>query len=272
MIWTNFRVFIVILMTTLWCTHFNNPSPVDCFDGVEAVQPKSFRSFETIPAPELSKTCPFVPTITSTGWKYTTDLIVNEHVTFDDGLGEVVAKLVGTGTLLDVGAGVGQLGYYLQKHQYPVKWYGFDGGENIKDFVGRTIPMRKKSGNKPWPKSFFEQNFVVPQVCWVDASSPVRWKKSYDWVLSVEVGEHIDRSKERVFIENLITPAKKGIILSWATVGQRGYQHINERSNEYIIGIMKTYGFSLDERLTNSFRNSAKTWTYLQTSLMVFRP
>lgn len=52
---------------------------------------------------------------------------------------------------------------------------------------------------------------------------------------SFEVGEHILAEFENNFIKNIADNARKGIIMSWALVGQGGYKHVNERNNDYII-------------------------------------
>ena len=41
-----------------------------------------------------------------------------------------------------------------------------------------------------------------------------------DWVLSLEVGEHIPRQYEDAFIQNLHNSNRLGMVLSWAVEGQ----------------------------------------------------
>jgi hypothetical protein len=54
----------------------------------------------------------------------------------------------------------------------------------------------------------------------------------YDWVQSFEVGEFVQQAKTTVFIENLLRHASKGVIISWAVIGQGGFYHINNKSNK----------------------------------------
>jgi cyclopropane fatty-acyl-phospholipid synthase-like methyltransferase len=103
-----------------------------------------------------------------------------------------------------------------------------------------------------------------------DLSVPFNLGKRYDWVMSLEVGEHLPKEYERVFIENLIRHAKKGIVLSWAIPGQGGYGHFNEQSNEYIKSVMTSYGWHSDETAENALRASASLWWFKNT-VMVFR-
>ena len=67
----------------------------------------------------------------------------------------------------------------------------------------------------------------------LDLSYDQKFEKKYDWVMSLEVGEHIPEEYESVFINNLHQNNTFGIILSWAVIGQGGHGHVNCRSNEY---------------------------------------
>jgi hypothetical protein len=52
------------------------------------------------------------------------------------------------------------------------------------------------------------------------------------------VAEHIPPEYESIFIENLISCNRKGIILSWAIPGQGGHGHFNEKPNDYVIDLI----------------------------------
>ena len=45
----------------------------------------------------------------------------------------------------------------------------------------------------------------------VDLSEPVILDKKYDWIISFEVGEHIPKKYEDVFIKTYIVIMKKGL-------------------------------------------------------------
>ena len=91
-----------------------------------------------------------------------------------------------------------------------------------------------------------------------------------DWVLSLEVGEHIPKEYESIFIQNLINHSKKGIVLSWATPGQPGDGHVNCQSNEYVVDIMRSHNYILDVHSTIQLRKAAELW-WFQNTIMVFR-
>ena len=75
-----------------------------------------------------------------------------------------------------------------------------------------------------------------------DLSQPLSLGRKFDWVMSLEVGEHIPRQFEHTFISNIVNHATTGIVLSWAVVGQRGTGHINTRSNAHIASGARTRG------------------------------
>ena len=61
--------------------------------------------------------------------------------------------------------------------------------------------------------------------------------------MSLEVGEHIPKEYEDIFINNLHNNNNKGIILSWAILGQGGFGHVNEQNNDYIKSKMSNLGY-----------------------------
>jgi tryptophanyl-tRNA synthetase len=54
------------------------------------------------------------------------------------------------------------------------------------------------------------------RVKYFDLTKPRYLGKTFDWVTTFEVGEHIPVQFERIFFENLIRHAREGIVISWA--------------------------------------------------------
>jgi len=104
----------------------------------------------------------------------------------------------------------------------------------------------------------------------LDLAEPIFLDKTFDWIISLEVGEHIPKEFEKTFIENIHRHNSKGIILSWATKGQPGFGHFNTQNNDYIKDLMKTYGYINDTEAENFLRSKASLWWFKNT-LMVFR-
>ena len=74
---------------------------------------------------------------------------------------------------------------------------------------------------------------------------------------------------EQCFIDNLCRYANKDLILSWAVPGQGGAGHINELSNEYIIGELAKRGFEFNKDVSDKLREaSSRKW--FKNTLMKF--
>jgi hypothetical protein len=102
-----------------------------------------------------------------------------------------------------------------------------------------------------------------------DLSEPQDFEKS-DWVMSLEVGEHIPQQWSSIFIDNLHRHNRNGIVLSWAVPGQKGHGHVNCRSNCEIEHIFSELGYVEERNLQDRFRRAAKL-AWFKRTLMVFR-
>mmetsp|Transcript_1728 Transcript_1728/g.3791 ORF Transcript_1728/g.3791 Transcript_1728/m.3791 type:complete len:339 (-) Transcript_1728:4749-5765(-) len=92
-----------------------------------------------------------------------------------------------------------------------------------------------------------------------------------DWVISLEVGEHIPSKYEGMLLRNIHRHNSKGVILSWAVLGQKGHSHINDHSNEYIVRTFVGMGYIHDIELSNRLRNGTDNYMWFTKSIMVFR-
>ena len=108
------------------------------------------------------------------------------------------------------------------------------------------------------------------RVRFLDLTLPQYGLPLYDWVMSLEVAEHIPAEFESVYIDNIVRHAKEGIVLSWARPGQGGYQHINERHFEYVVNLLDGLGFSHDKENSEKMRNSAEL-AWLRNNVNVYR-
>lgn len=131
----------------------------------------------------------------------------------DAGVAPSVFDLLAGGSVLDVGAGSGQYGRYLISRDAsyagpatagsldarpPRKYEGVDGTLNVEALT---------------------DGFVR----WADLTLPYALDDGpADWVLSLEVGEHIPAQFESVFLDTLNRNNRCGVLLSWAVPGQRG--------------------------------------------------
>ena len=88
--------------------------------------------------------------------------------------------------------------------------------------------------------------------------------------MSLEVGEHLPKKYENIFIKNLHDNNKYGIILSWAIKGQPGHGHINCQNNDYIKKIFTDLGYINDVDAEKELRRKSSLWWFKKT-IMVFR-
>jgi hypothetical protein len=104
----------------------------------------------------------------------------------------------------------------------------------------------------------------------LDLAVPFKFKKPYDWIMSLEVAEHLPKQFEDIYIQNLHNNNQSGIVLSWALEGQQGWGHYNERNNDYVKAKMTKLGYTNDVAAEEILRKSAAIGWFRNT-LMVFR-
>lgn len=151
-------------------------------------------------------------------------------------------------TVLDAGCGTGFYSQYLSKGM-GIGTLAVDGNPNtfqLTDGLGRTVDL-----SKPQDLGLF------------------------DWVLCLEVGEHIPLEYEKIFLENLDRHNNCGIVLSWAIRGQGGDGHVNCLDNWEVIEKVERLGYQMDMESTVKLRQSCaeypNTGWWFRNTLMVFR-
>jgi len=111
---------------------------------------------------------------------------------------------------------------------------------------------------------------TYPQIQKVDLSKKLNVKVTYDLVQCLEVGEHIPKEHEQIFLDNVTNICSDNLVLSWALPGQGGQGHVNEQPNEYIIEQLEQRGFDYDKVRSKTLRSVAY-YGYLKKTVMVFR-
>ncbi|CAG0921487.1 unnamed protein product [Notodromas monacha] len=124
-------------------------------------------------------------------------------------------------------------------------WTGYDGTPGIKDLTAGLVKR-------------------------MDLSKPRYIGRTFNWVLSLEVGEHIPRKYQANYISNLVRHAEEGIVLSWAVEGQGGRSHVNNRNNDIIIAILEGHGFYPQPEIWKSLRGNSSLYWFKNT-VMTFR-
>lgn len=104
----------------------------------------------------------------------------------------------------------------------------------------------------------------------LDFSKEINLEKEYECVLCLEVGEHIPKEYEQVFISNICRHSSKLVVLSWAVPGQPGWGHVNCQTNEYIIQEMEKRKFKYIPFFSDAMRNSVESCWWFKNTVMVF--
>jgi cyclopropane fatty-acyl-phospholipid synthase-like methyltransferase len=104
----------------------------------------------------------------------------------------------------------------------------------------------------------------------LDFSLDFDLNKKFDAVLSLEVGEHIPKEYEQIFLNNICKHTDKTLILSWAVIGQGGDGHVNCQNNDYIINELTKRGFRIDVYNSN-FLRQVSLLPWFKNTIMVFR-
>ena len=165
---------------------------------------------------------------------------------FDAQLSEKLGKFFlgqGSETIVDFGCGMGDYVHTLQ--QMGLACAGYDGNPNTEELTKGLCQV-------------------------LDLTEPFDLGKQFDWVLSLEVAEHIPLKYEKIYLDNLVRHAKEGIIMSWALKGQTGAGHCNTQDNDYVREKMAAYGFETDEVAEKMLRRSCDVH-WFRATLMVFR-
>lgn len=90
--------------------------------------------------------------------------------------------------------------------------------------------------------------------------------RRFDWLLCLEVLEHIPEAKEVVALANLRRHASKGLVLSWSEHGGPG--HPNAKPWSQVHQLVKESGFQMDLDATKTIRTQVP---WLKGAVHVFR-
>lgn len=174
--------------------------------------------------------------INNTGFWIGDATIQHKH---DPQLADALAKLFRNSTVYDLGCGEGKYVKHFND-QGDIDALGFD-------------------GNPLTDKYTFCMTF--------DITKSMNLPKN-NWVLSLEVGEHIPKELMSQYIDNLKNLSEDGIVLSWAVPGQGGDGHVNELPNEDVIALFPEYDYDIETSLY--LRSKATLW-WFKSTIMVFK-
>ena len=172
------------------------------------------------------------------------------------GLARTLAQLLSGSSVLDLGCGRGGYGRYFAANAPSVRWLGLDGAEGIEEVTDGFVSFADLS------------NGVLPPAA----------HRPWEWVMSLEVAEHLTRAAEPSFVHQLVSRATKGVLLSWAApLGPAGWHHINCQSAVYVECAMAQVGLQLSANLTDHLRRAVALGPpprcpWLKSTLLAFAP
>jgi hypothetical protein len=119
-------------------------------------------------------------------------------------------------------------------------------------------------------EGFKLNNFMCSNPLIMDLTKPIEFERKGS-VISLEVGEHLDKSAEQTFLNTVTNACKENLILSWAELGQPGVGHVNTQPQEYIISEVKKRGFKHNEKRTLEAREQIdECCNWFRRTLLVF--
>ncbi|ROT85492.1 hypothetical protein C7M84_013179 [Penaeus vannamei] len=191
---------------------------------------------------------------------------------WDGWLCRALEDLFGGANVADFGAGLGHYGQcFLRSYKSFVETVDEGEKAEMAGNFAREMAAANLTGRgqvvRSW-KGSYGDDVVVDRPA--EPRPPRGCGARFDWVLSLEVGEHIPRAFEGVFMDNLVKHACTGIVLSWAVPGQDGHHHVNTRENEYIKASMAERGLVADEEAERKLRDTASL-PWFKNTLMVFK-
>lgn len=185
---------------------------------------------------------------------FTSEFAAHKNWTLYRGVVDEIASIVGTERIVDVGAGIGH--YVSALRNRCCRCIGIDGIMGIEELSKGLVIQQDITA------------VVRPDLC---ARIVTALSGPPEWAMSIEVGEHIPREHESALFRTLETFGPRGVICSWAKVGQKGRGHVNCRTSEYVTERMVRRGYTFDEEAVLGIRERLGTRKGIGGQLLVFR-
>ena len=154
-------------------------------------------------------------------------------------------------------------GFLRQREARSVIDLGCGMGHYTLTFLNQGLSARGYDGN-------VSTQLMTGSLCQTaNFTQPMTHIEPADWVVCLEVAEHIPEVFEETLLTNIDHLNKRGVVLSWAVPGQGGDGHFNERTNHYVVKRMHDRGYSIDGAATSDLRLRPQGAWFCHT-LMVF--
>jgi hypothetical protein len=131
--------------------------------------------------------------------------------------------------------------------------------------------LEKKGFKCAGVEGFQLNNFLHDNIIIKDISQPVNLE-IIGSVISLEVGEHLPKESEQIFLDNITKHSSGIVVLSWALPGQPGVGHINCQPQDYIIEEMERRNFIFSPFTTKDARKNIDDNTdWFRRTLLIFK-
>ena len=150
----------------------------------------------------------------------------------------------------------------------------FDEESSVVDFGCGNADYIKKLIENGFKCEAYDGNLNTPQMTGgigkvLDLSKEFDLNKKFDYVISLEVAEHIPKEYEEIYVNNLIRHTDSYLIISWAVKGQGGDGHVNEQDEEYVLNLYKEKGMVHQKEISEALR-SISTLGWFKETIFVF--
>lgn len=162
--------------------------------------------------------------------------------------------------------------FFKQEEVQSVIDFGCGMGDYVKDLRSVDITCDGCDGN-PNTSNLGGKHCKVVDLSVPNLKLRTEQGAQYDWVLSLEVGEHLPKKHEQIFLDTIANTAMKGVVLSWAKKGQGGLGHVNEQNNDYVETQMKARGWIRDIKAEEKLRlQTSPHCFWFRDTIMVYHP
>jgi len=150
----------------------------------------------------------------------------------------------------------------------------FEENSTVVDFGCGNADYAKHLHNNGFKVEAYDGNPNTPEMTdglgkVLDLSKEFNLGKTFDYVMSLEVAEHIPKESEETYVDNLIRHTGFYLITSWAIIGQGGDGHVNEQDEEYVLNMYKEKDMIYNKEVSEALRSVA-TLGWFKNTIYVF--
>jgi|TARA_R110002126_G_scaffold14817_2_gene61658 2-polyprenyl-3-methyl-5-hydroxy-6-metoxy-1,4-benzoquinol methylase len=137
--------------------------------------------------------------------------------------------------------------------------FGCGNADYVKHLHNNGFKVEAYDGNPNTPEMTDSLGKVL------DLSKEFDLGKTFDYVVSLEVAEHIPKKFQDVYVNNLIKHTDSYLIISWALDGQGGDGHVNEQNEDYVLNLFDKLGMTYHQDISQILRDVAKLGWFKKT-------